>query len=130
MLSLQRGKTRGASHGSEIPFVFDAWSKALARLPISDEDRSATRLMHSCWVSFARTGKPACEGAPEWPAYTPAGDQLMELGLGPRVHQHFRRTQLDAQERAWRENTKEEEEEVEVALRKLEANLMLEPAAK
>jgi para-nitrobenzyl esterase len=130
VLSLQRGKARGAAHGSEIPFVFDAWDKALPQLPLSAEDRTATRLMHSCWVSFARTGKPACDGAPEWPAYTSGSDQLMELGTSARVRQNFRKTQLDAQERAWRKGRRQAELEVEAALRRLEEVLLADAKAR
>lgn len=102
VLSMQQGKTRGATHGSELPFVFDIWSKAMPQLPLSDDDRKVTKLMHSCWVSFAKTGTPECEGAPAWPAYTTENDQVMELGKTSQVHEHLRKTQLDAQEQAWR----------------------------
>jgi para-nitrobenzyl esterase len=97
----QRGTLPGASHGSEIPYVFDSWdriSRLAALLPA--EDRAMTALVHSCWVSFAKTGAPVCQGAPPWPAYTPASDELLELGTPVAVRQHFRQQQLDAQERA------------------------------
>jgi para-nitrobenzyl esterase len=101
----QRSKVPGAPHGSEIPYVFDSWDKLS---PMSSllpaEARTMTALVHSCWVSFARTGVPVCQGAPAWPAYTRERDQLLELGLptGPstEVRQHFRKPQLDIQERA------------------------------
>ena len=116
-----RGKVRGAAHGDDITFVFDNWEKVAPHLQLSDEDRAATRMMHSCWVSFAKTGKPSCEGVPDWPRYTTQGDQLMELGLKPRVRQHFRKPQLDAQEKAWREGADEAEKNyVEDALRRME----------
>lgn len=97
----QRAKVPGAPHGSEIPYVFDSWdriSSRAARLPAAD--RAMTALVHSCWVAFARTGAPVCQGAPAWPAYTPERDELMELGLAIGVRQHFRQRQLDLQERA------------------------------
>jgi para-nitrobenzyl esterase len=37
-----RGKVRGASHGAELPFVFDSWSKVAPELRLSDEERSVT----------------------------------------------------------------------------------------
>jgi para-nitrobenzyl esterase len=95
-----RGKARGAAHGAEIPHVFDSWSKAAPALKLSDEERAVTRTVHSCWVSFAKTGKPQCEGAPAWPRYTVSTDELMELGTSAQVRQHFRKAQLDAQEAA------------------------------
>jgi para-nitrobenzyl esterase len=56
--------------------------------------------MHSCWVAFAKTGAPTCTGAPAWPAYAPGSDRLMEFGLTTGVREHFRKPQLDAQDRA------------------------------
>jgi para-nitrobenzyl esterase len=93
-----RGKVRGAAHGDELAFVFDAWKKLYPALQLSDEDRAATHMIRSCWISFARTGKPSCEGGPEWPRYTRDDDQLMELGVKPQVRKNFRKPQLDAQE--------------------------------
>jgi para-nitrobenzyl esterase len=95
-----RGKVRGAAHGDDIAFVFDAWAKMFPQLQLSEEDRAATRMMQTCWVSFAKTGKPQCEGAPDWPRYTRARDQVMELGLQPKVLTGYRAAQLDAQEKA------------------------------
>jgi para-nitrobenzyl esterase len=95
-----RGKVRGAAHGDEVSYVFDTWGKSYPTLQLSDEDRAATRLVHSCWVTFAKAGKPQCEGAPDWPRYSRADDRLMELGLKPQVLKNFRKLQLDAQETA------------------------------
>jgi para-nitrobenzyl esterase len=96
----ERGKVRGAAHGAELPYVFDSWSKAAPSLTLSAEEQAVTRMVHSCWVTFARTGKPQCEGAPTWPRYSVQDDQLMDLGVSAEVRQHFRKAQLDAQEAA------------------------------
>lgn len=103
----KKGKVRGASHGDDIAFVFDTWSKAFPQLAMSDEDRNATRIVRSCWISFARTGKPACEGAPAWPRYTRADDTLMEIGTSTQLRKSFRKSQLDAQEAAMHETIRE-----------------------
>ena len=66
---------------------------------VSAKDRQVARLMHACWVSFAKTGTPKC-GDTAWPAYTPSGDQLMEFGAPSGVPTHYRKAQLDAQEAA------------------------------
>jgi para-nitrobenzyl esterase len=98
---VRRGKIPGANHTSENPYVFDTqmivpnYSSEIVQ-----EDRDHAALMHSCWVAFAKTGTPACASGPAWPAYTPASDQLMEFGLTTDVRTHFRREQLDAQEKA------------------------------
>ncbi|MDP3299596.1 MAG: carboxylesterase family protein, partial [Phenylobacterium sp.] len=64
---------------------------------VSDEDRAMARLMHGCWVAFAKTGRPACEDQ-AWPAYGPASDQLLEFGAETGVRQGFGKRQLDAVE--------------------------------
>jgi para-nitrobenzyl esterase len=92
-----RAKTRGASHGTELPYVFDSWSKFAPTLTLTDEERSVTRTIHSCWVSFAKTGKPHCEGAPEWPRFSSGDDRLMDFDISAKVKQHVRKAQLDAQ---------------------------------
>lgn len=115
--SADRGKVRGAAHGTEATHVFDSWPKAYPQVQLSEEDRAATRMIHSCWITFAKTGKPQCEGAPEWPRYTPEKDQLMELGLTPRVLAGHRKAQLDAQEAAMQEVIDATRESVEALVR-------------
>ena len=98
---VRRGKIPGANHTSENPYVFDTQMIVPNySAEIVQEDRDHAALMHSCWVAFAKTGAPACTGAPAWPGYTPAGDQLMEFGLTTEVRTHFRKPRLDAQEAA------------------------------
>lgn len=117
-----RGKVRGAAHGDDMWLLFDAWQYVNRQLQLTDEDRTAAEMMRSCWVSFAKTGAPACDGAPEWPRYTPEDDPLMELGLSPAVRHNFRERQLDAQEAAWREGAPESARQVDDAIRQLEGN--------
>ena len=45
---------------------------------------------------IARTGAPKCASGPDWPAYDPKTDQLMEFGAEPGVRTHFRKSRLDA----------------------------------
>jgi para-nitrobenzyl esterase len=97
----QRATLPGAPHSSEIPYVFDSWDAISSRaLLLPEEDRAMTARVHSCWVSFAKTGVPNWPGGPAWPAYTPARDELLEIAAIPAVRQHFRQAQLDAQEHA------------------------------
>ncbi|HXQ46099.1 MAG TPA: carboxylesterase family protein, partial [Caulobacteraceae bacterium] len=98
---VRRGKIPGANHTSENPYVFDTQMIIPNYASeITQEDRDHAAVMHSCWVAFAKTGVPTCSGAPAWPAYTPARDQLMEFGPTTEVRTHFRKTELDAQEQA------------------------------
>jgi para-nitrobenzyl esterase len=59
-----------------------------------------SRLIHSCWIGFAKTGKPTCASGPAWPAYDPGQDQLMEFGIPSGVLAHFRKPMLDADQKA------------------------------
>jgi para-nitrobenzyl esterase len=111
--SAERGKVRGAAHGSEAPYLFDSWARAYPQIQLDEDDKAATRLIRSCWITFAKTGKPQCEGAPEWPRYTPDKDQLMELGLTPRVVTGYRKVQLDAQENAMQRSIDETRKSIE-----------------
>jgi para-nitrobenzyl esterase len=87
-----------AAHAAEIQYVFEYWGRRTPESAITDEDRAMSRLMHACWVAFARAGAPTCEVA--WPRYEPAKDQLVEFGAEAGVRTGFRDPQLDAQEAA------------------------------
>ncbi len=103
VLDMQRGKIPGAGHDTEIPFVFDSWSTLGAMgagITLSENDKAMTRLVHSCWVAFARTGVPKCDGAAPWPLYLADSDTLMEFDVTPGPRIHFRKAQYDAQDAA------------------------------
>lgn len=92
-----RAKSDGVAHGFEIPFVFDSWKHIPhASLILSGEDKAETALVHSCWVSFAKTGQPACAGGPTWPRYTASADALVDFTLPePAVKIGFEKPMLD-----------------------------------
>jgi para-nitrobenzyl esterase len=76
------GSRLGACHGLDIPFVFGTLRHPLLR-PVWGSTRSAYRLstyMQRSWVAFARTGCPAHDDLPEWPAYTPERRSTVTLG--------------------------------------------------
>ncbi|MFN4175929.1 carboxylesterase/lipase family protein [Phenylobacterium sp.] len=84
-----------AGHAMEIPYVWEYWGRRTPMSLVSDEDRAMATLMHACWVTFAKAGKPRC-GAEDWPAYDPAADVLMEFGLESGLRAGFRKSRLDA----------------------------------
>jgi para-nitrobenzyl esterase len=99
-----RAQSRGATHSSELPYVFDSWQKFAPKLQLKEEDREVTKIMHSCWVSFAKTGTPHCADSPAWPRYSAPDESLMNIDSSPRVESHLRQRQLDAQNAAMADN--------------------------
>lgn len=85
------GKLRSC-HALDIPFVFDVVDRHGSAMFIGDIGPEAVALaggMRSAWATFARTGTPAGQGLPEWPAYDPDRRTMMELGARPGLlHDH------------------------------------------
>lgn len=96
VIDRRRGAVAGANHGTEIPFIFQTWD----RLPIppafiTQQDRAFGEMISSCWVSFAHTGVPTCDGAPSWPAYSADADRLMLFAPETNIAQQPRRPAID-----------------------------------
>ena len=94
----------GAPHGSELPYVFDELERLsgpalAAREGPAAEDLAMARLLHDCWVAFAKTARPRCAGAPTWPAYSRSKDQLLDFGPVTEMRSRVRAAQYDALER-------------------------------
>ena len=94
---MRRASVPGAGHGSEIPYIFKTWTGTALARALTEQDRAMSNLMSACWVAFATNGTPACDGAPSWPAYTPARDEQMEFGTAVTVRPPPRRAvRIDA----------------------------------
>lgn len=99
----QRSTAKGAAHATELSYVYNGSNRTpeAADLPgappraESDEDMVMAKLMHSCWVAFAKTGAPTCASGPAWPRYDAKTDQLMEFGMSSGVRTNFRKAELD-----------------------------------
>ncbi|MEK7266739.1 MAG: carboxylesterase family protein [Pseudomonadota bacterium] len=81
-------KLLGASHGMEIPFVFDRF-ELLGRLdPVMFEKKTSkdreklARAMGGYWAAFAKGGAPGAAGGPDWPRWSDKGGSLMRLDTG------------------------------------------------
>jgi para-nitrobenzyl esterase len=90
-----RPRSTRAAHAAEIQYVLEYWGRRTPASQVSDEDRAMARLMHACWVAFARTSVPSC-GTEPWPAYDPHADRLMEFGSPSGVRTDLRKAKLDA----------------------------------
>jgi para-nitrobenzyl esterase len=72
-------------HMAEIPFVFDNIWAAEAMTHGLPEAKALAAKISSAWIAFARTGKPATKGLPEWPPYSADSRSTMILDNNPRV---------------------------------------------
>jgi para-nitrobenzyl esterase len=79
VLSLLASRRKTATHGSEIPFVFENWPLGIS----SETDRTVGAALHECWVTFARTGTPACTPGSAWPPYDARNPRLMVFDAQP-----------------------------------------------
>jgi para-nitrobenzyl esterase len=66
----------GATHGSELPYLFGS----MPNLP--PPNPALSRQMIAYWTQFAHTGNPNGPGTPYWPAYRPGG-HVLALAAGP-----------------------------------------------
>jgi para-nitrobenzyl esterase len=69
-------KDWGASHGSEMSYVFGNFTGGA--IP-SAADKAVADQISSYWVNFAKTGDPNGSGLPAWPTFTDADQQVMNL---------------------------------------------------
>ena len=77
-------RTAGATHGSEIAYVFGHLGGPRGATP-SDDDRSISDAMATYWTNFAKHGDPNGRGVPTWPAFTAARPQVMHFRNKPQV---------------------------------------------
>jgi para-nitrobenzyl esterase len=68
----------GASHASEIPYVFDNLRERNG-IVVQSKDQEVAKVMNAYWVNFAKSGNPNANGLPTWPAYHPKNEQILEF---------------------------------------------------
>jgi para-nitrobenzyl esterase len=68
--------SKGATHGSEMAYVFDNLTPGV---PYTDTDRNIADAMSTYWTNFAKTGDPNGAGVPEWPEFTNAEPKVMHF---------------------------------------------------
>ncbi|AOK06431.1 carboxylesterase family protein [Burkholderia sp. AU28942] len=73
-----RDKVAGATHGAEIPYVFDTLSASYGTA-VTSQDEQVARNMIAYWTAFAKTGNPSNAGLINWPAYNTALDNQLEF---------------------------------------------------
>jgi para-nitrobenzyl esterase len=72
----------GSCHALEIPFVFGLDGDATVRGLVGDGDaaRALASAMQEAWLAFARDGRPAAGGLPDWEPYDETRRPTMILG--------------------------------------------------
>jgi para-nitrobenzyl esterase len=78
----------GATHGMEMPYVFDHLDQE--RVSWTAGDRRLASVMAAYWTNFAASGDPNGTGLPHWPEFKSATGQAMVLGdtIGPEDIPH------------------------------------------
>lgn len=78
-------------HTIEIPFVFDNVNTQAGKVMTQGGEEAAAlaRSVSSAWVEFARTGKPAAAGLPEWPVYSREKPQSMHIDQSSKVRPYM-----------------------------------------
>jgi para-nitrobenzyl esterase len=74
--------SEGASHGSEIAYVF---GNLRSNKP---EEKALSELMSACWINFARNGNPNGSGLPVWPAFDEKEQKTMFFDKTPSARPH------------------------------------------
>ena len=90
-----RGKYKGTPHAQERQYVFD--TLASAPYPTDDNDKVQAQFAVTYWTNFAKAGDPNGNGAPVWPRYGSAKDELLEFtNAGPVAKVSPHRARWDA----------------------------------
>lgn len=76
--SMQQMMRFGASHASEIPYVFDNL-RGRNGTTAAPKDKEVARMMNLYWTNFAKTGNPNGNGLPGWPTYDPKKNEILEF---------------------------------------------------
>jgi para-nitrobenzyl esterase len=85
-------ETLGASHSSEMPFIFGEMATPPTGVTYGTADKRLSSEMQRYWANFASTGNPNGHGLAAWPAYEPGSRDYLELaGIGDRAGHDFRR---------------------------------------
>lgn len=90
----------GAMHATDIPFFFNTVAARYGK-DLTPADAAAARAAHAYFIGFAKTGVPQAAGQPEWPAYDPKTDLIMDFtAAGPVVGPDSWKPRLDLAEAA------------------------------
>lgn len=75
---VMRKEWPGATHASEVPFVFDTVAARYGE-SLAPEDSKMAEATIARWVAFAKTGRPEVKGGIAWPAFDPQHELMMNF---------------------------------------------------
>jgi len=78
----RQGQVPGATHGDELPPLFDEAAPPWLGVGLTESDRAVGRRMRGLWVRFAHTGDPNGPGLPAWPRYSATDDRMLVIDDG------------------------------------------------
>jgi para-nitrobenzyl esterase len=73
----------GATHGMEMPYVFDHLDQQA--VPWTTQDRELAAVLPEYWTNFAKNGDPNGPGLPVWRSFRESRDTVMFLGAQLRA---------------------------------------------
>jgi para-nitrobenzyl esterase len=75
---------QGASHSSELPYVFGALDRITA-IEWTPADYQASAAIHGFFANFIRTGNPNGDGLPPWPWFQASSPKVMFIDAHPHT---------------------------------------------
>lgn len=99
--SMKERMKYGATHGSEIPYVFESLVDGYG-FKVVPKDKEVAKMMNAYWVNFAKTGNPNGKGLPKWSIYNTNKNKVLEFkedGSAGTVNDE-RKARLDAVEKS------------------------------
>lgn len=106
-ISMKDWMRYGASHTTEINFVFDNLVDSNG-ITFTEKDKEVSKIMNAYWVNFAKTGNPNGKGLPLWPKYDSNKNEVFEFRQDgtPGNFSDHRKARLDVIEKAFYSNKK------------------------
>jgi len=86
------GKTMGAAHGAEVPYVLGNINK---KAGFAGTDLKISKEMLNFWVNFAKKGDPNEEKVTVWPVYNAKSDENIEFGDKINVNKNLLKKECD-----------------------------------